>query len=162
MVNSYLETKVHCNPLIHKLSIIEINTQKGQLRHLAWLLLGSSKGGRMSTDHCFSLRAFSWQFLGQQEIKPVSPQGTQTLNIHWKDWWWSSIPWPPDAKSWLTGKDSDVGKDWEQEEKGVTEDKMVGQHPRLSEHEFEQTPGDNGQGSLASSSSWGRNELDMT
>ena len=58
--------------------------------------------------------------------------------------------WPPDAKSWLTGKDPDAGKDWGQEEKGVTEDGMVGWHHWLNGREFKQTPGDSeGQGSLA-------------
>ena len=60
------------------------------------------------------------------------------------------ILWPPYAKSWLTGKDPSAGKDWGQEEKGTTENKMVGWHHRLNGHEFEQTPGDDeGQGSLA-------------
>ena len=58
--------------------------------------------------------------------------------------------WPSDAKSWLTGKDPNAGKDWGQEEKGTTEDEMVGWHQSLNGHEFEQTPGDGeGQGSLA-------------
>ena len=48
-----------------------------------------------------------------------------------------SILWPPDAKNWLIGKDPDAGKDWGQEEKGVTEDEMVGWHYRLYRHEFE-------------------------
>ena len=57
---------------------------------------------------------------------------------------------PPDAKSQLTGKYHDVGKDWGQEEKGMTEDDMVGWHYRLNGHEFEQTLGDSeGQGNLA-------------
>ena len=46
------------------------------------------------------------------------------------------IIWPPDEKKWLTGKDPDAGKDWRQEEKGTTEDEMVGCHHRLSGHEF--------------------------
>ena len=72
-----------------------------------------------------------------------------------------SILWPPDAKSWLIGKDPDAGKDWGQEEKGVTEDKMVGWHHRLNGHEFEQALGDGeGQGILLCSSPWG--EWDMT
>ena len=59
-------------------------------------------------------------------------------------------------KSWLIGKDTDAGKDWGQEEKGGTEDKMVGWHHWFNGHEFEQTPGDSeGQGSLACWSSWG-------
>ena len=70
---------------------------------------------------------------------------------------------PPDAKSQLIGKDPDVGKDWGQKEKGVTEDEMVGWHHRLNGHEFEQTPGDSeGQGSLACCSPWGCKQLDMT
>ena len=57
--------------------------------------------------------------------------------------------WPPDGKSRLIGKDPVAGKDGRQEEKGMTEDEMVGWHHRLHGHEFEQTPGDGeGQGSL--------------
>ena len=48
-----------------------------------------------------------------------------------------SILWPPDAKNWLIGKDPDAGKDWGQEEKGTTEDEMVGWHHQLYRHEFE-------------------------
>ena len=67
----------------------------------------------------------------------------------------SQILWPPDAKKWLTGKDSDAGKDWRQEEKRTTEDEMVGWHHWLDGHEFEQTPGaGDGQGSLACCSPW--------
>ena len=59
------------------------------------------------------------------------------------------ILWPPDVKSQLIGKDSDAGKDGGQEEKWVTEDKMVGWHQQLNGHEIRQTPGDGeGQGSL--------------
>ena len=60
------------------------------------------------------------------------------------------IFWPPDVKNWLIGKDSDAGKDWWQEEKGMTEDEMVGWHHWLNGHEFEQAPGvGEGQGNLA-------------
>ena len=73
------------------------------------------------------------------------------------------ILWPPDAKSQLTGKDPDAGKDWRQEEKGMTEDEMVGWHHRLNGHEFEQTLEDSeGQGSLVCCSPWGGKELDTT
>ena len=62
---------------------------------------------------------------------------------------------PPDGKSQLIGKDPDAGKDWGQEEKGTTEDEMVGQHHWLNGHEFEQTLGDSeGQRSLVCCSSW--------
>jgi len=64
--------------------------------------------------------------------------------------------------SWLTGKDSDAGKDWRQEEKGATEDEMVGYHHWLNGHEFEQALGDReGQGSLVCCSLWGCKESDM-
>ena len=73
------------------------------------------------------------------------------------------VLWPPPAKSWLIGKDSDAGRDWGQEEKGMTEDEMAGWHHRLDGPEFEWTPGDgDGQGGLACCSPWGRKELDMT
>ena len=73
------------------------------------------------------------------------------------------ILWPPDAKSWHIKKDPDTGKDWRQEEKGMTEYEMVGWHHWLDGHEFEQATGVNdGQGSLACCSPWGRKELDMT
>ena len=66
-------------------------------------------------------------------------------------------------KNLLIGKDPDAGKDWRQEEKGVTEDGMVGWHHRLDGHEFEQTLGDgDGQGGLERYSPWGRKESDMT
>ena len=73
------------------------------------------------------------------------------------------ILWPLDAKSWLIGKDLDAGKDWGQEEKGTTEDGMVGWHHWLNGHGFGWTPGvGDGQGGLVCCSSWGRKESDMT
>ena len=70
--------------------------------------------------------------------------------------------WPPDAKSWLSGKDPDARKDWGQERR-ATEDKMVGWHHQFNGHEFEQTPGDGeGHGSLVWCSLWGCKELDTT
>ena len=73
------------------------------------------------------------------------------------------ILWPPDAKSWLIGKHHDAGKDWKQDEKGVTEDEVVGWHHWLNGHEYEQTSGDSeGQESLACFSPWGHKASDMT
>ena len=67
------------------------------------------------------------------------------------------------VKSQLIGKDLDAGKDWRQEDKGTTEDEMLGGHHQLNGYEFEQTPGGGeGQGSLACCSQWGHKELDMT
>ena len=65
------------------------------------------------------------------------------------------ILWSPDMKNWLTGKDTDTGKDWTQE-KGTKEDEMVRWHNQFNGHEFEQAPGvGDGQGSLACYSPWG-------
>ena len=69
--------------------------------------------------------------------------------------------WPPDAKNWLVGKDPDAGKDWRQEEKGMTQGQMVGYH-WLNGPEFEQAPGiDDRQGGLAFCSPQGHKESDM-
>ena len=67
------------------------------------------------------------------------------------------------CKELIIGKDPDAGRDWGQEEKGMTEDEMVGWHHQLNGHEFEQVLGDGeGQGSLACCSPWDGKELDMT
>ena len=73
------------------------------------------------------------------------------------------ILWPPDVKIQLIGKDPDAGKDWRQEAKGTTMDKLVGSHHWLNGHEFKQALGNGkGQGSLACCSPWGCKEMDMT
>ena len=73
------------------------------------------------------------------------------------------ILWPPDVKSWLIRKDPDAGKDWGQEEKGMTEDEMAGWHHRIDGHGFGWTPGvGDGQGDLVCCSSWDHKDLDMT
>ena len=73
------------------------------------------------------------------------------------------VLWPPHSKSWFIGKDSDAGRHWGQEEKGMTEDEMAGWHNWLDGRESEWTPGDgDGQGGLACCDSWGLKESDMT
>ena len=87
-----------------------------------------------------------------KEIKPVNPKGNHPwIFIGRTDVEAEAlIFWPPDAKSWLIGKDPDAGKDWGQEEKGTTENEVAGWHHWLNGHESEQTPGDSGrQGGLA-------------
>ena len=79
-----------------------------------------------------------------KEIQPVHPKGDKSvLGVHWKDWCWNSNTlWrTPHVENWLIEKDPDAGKDWRQEEKGMTEDKMVGWHHQLNECEFEQALG---------------------
>ena len=88
----------------------------------------------------------SWVFFGRNDAKAEAP-----------------VLWPPHAKSWPIGKDSDAGRDWGQEEKGMTKDEMAGWHHRLDGRESEWTPGDgDGQGGLAFCGSWGRKESDTT
>ena len=88
----------------------------------------------------------SWVFIGRTDVEGETP-----------------VLWPPGAKSWLIGKDPDAGKDWRWEEKGTTEDEMVGWHHRLHGYGFGWTlaVGD-GLGGLACCGSWGHKELDMT
>ena len=94
-----------------------------------------------------------------KEIQPVHPKGDQSWVFIGRNDAEAETPivWPPHAKSWLTGKDPDAGRDWGQEEKGTTEDEIPGWHHRLDGHEFGLTPGvGDGQGGLACCDSWGR------
>ena len=88
----------------------------------------------------------SWVFFGRTDAKAETP-----------------VLWLPHGKSWLIGQDSDAGREWGQEEKGMTEDEMAGWHHWLDGHEFEWTPGDgDGQGGLAWYNSCGHKESDTT
>ena len=74
-----------------------------------------------------------------KEIQPVHPKGNQSWIFIGRTDTEAETPilWPPDAKNWFIGKDPDAGKDWRQEEKGMTEDDMVGWHHQLDGHQFE-------------------------
>ena len=103
--------------------------------------------------------------LDWKETQPVNPKGNQSWIFLGRTDAEAEAPilWLPDAKNWLTGKDPDAGKDWRQEEKGMTEDEMVRWYHRLDGHEFEQAlAGGDGQGSLACCSPRGLNESDTT
>ena len=78
-----------------------------------------------------------------KEIKPAHPKGNQSWIFLGRTDAEAEILilWPPDVKNWLLGKDPDAGNDWRQEEKGMTEDEMVGWHHLLDGHKFEQTSG---------------------
>ena len=100
-----------------------------------------------------------------KEIQPVHPKGNQSWVFIGRTDVEAETPilWPPDAKSWLIWKDPDAGKDWGQEEKGTTEDEMVGWHHQLNGHEFGWTLGvGEGQGGLVCCSSCSCKELDTT
>ena len=79
----------------------------------------------------------------RRSFQPVHPKGSQSWIFIGRTDAEAETPilWPPDAKSWLIGKDPDAGQDWGQEEKGTTEEEMVGHHYRLDGHEFEQALG---------------------
>ena len=100
-----------------------------------------------------------------EEIQPVHPKGDQSWVFIGRTDAEAETPilWPPDATNRLFGKDPDAGKDWRQEEKGTTEDEVVGWHHWLNGHEFEQALGvGDGQVSLACWSPGGCKESDMT
>ena len=97
-----------------------------------------------------------------KEIQPVHPKGNQswifTRRIDAESE--TLIFWLPDAKNWLIWKDPDAGKDWRQEEKGMTEDEIVGWHHWLDGHEFELAPGvGDGQGGLVSCNPWAKSRI---
>ena len=99
-----------------------------------------------------------------KEIQLVHPKGDQSWDFFGRTDAEAETPilWPPHAKSWLIGKDSDAGRDWGQE-KGTTEDEMAEWHHGLHGRESEWTPGDgDGQGGLVCCGSWDRKELDTT
>ena len=100
--------------------------------------------------------------LDSKEVKPVNPKGNKSWIFIGRTDVEAEAP-ILGSPEWLTGKDPDAGKDWGQEEKGMTEDEMVGWHHRLNGHESEETPGDGkGQGSLACCSPGGHEESDTT
>ena len=100
-----------------------------------------------------------------KEIQPVHPKADQSWVFIGRTDAEAETPilWPPDAKSWLIWKDPDAGKDWGQEEKGTTEDEMVGWHHQLDGHVFGWTPGvGDGQGGLACCGSCGHSRTRPT
>ena len=128
-------------------------------------------------DHKESWALKNWNFwtvllektfecpLDWKEIQPVNPKGSQSWIFIARTDAETEAPilWPPDAKNWLIGKDPAAGKNWRQEDKGTTEDELVGWYDGLDEHEFEQVLwiGDGQQG-LACCCLWGCKESDMT
>ena len=114
-----------------------------------WMWDLDHREGWVPKNWCFQIVVLgedSWESHGQQEIKLVIWKGNQPYIVIGRTDAETEAPvlWPPDAKSGLTGKDLDSGKDWGWEEKGTAEDEMVGWHHWLNGHEFEQTLEDDG------------------
>ena len=107
-----------------------------------WMWELDQKVGWVPKNWCFPivvLEKILESPLDCKEIHPVNLKGNQLCIFIGRTDAETETPilWPPDAKNWLTGKDPDAGKDWRWEEKGMTEDEMVGWHHWLNEHEFE-------------------------
>ena len=107
-----------------------------------WMWELDQKEGRALKIWCFQtvvLEKALASLLNSKEIKSVSPKGNQLWILIGRTDAEAETPilWPPDSKNWLTGKDPGAEKDWRLEEKGMTEDEMVGWHHRLNGHEFE-------------------------
>ena len=136
----------------------------------------------LTNKNCIYLRCTSWapknwcfwivvlektpeSPLDCKEIQPAHSEGDQSWVFFGRNDAEAETPvlWPPHAKSWLIGKDSDAGRDWGQKEKGTAEDEMAGWHHWLDGRESGWTPGvGDGQGGLACCDSLGRKELDTT
>ena len=125
-----------------------------------------NKEGRVPKNWCFwtvVLEKILESPLDSKNIKLVILKGNQPWILIGRTDAEVPILWPPDSKSWLIGKDSHAGQDRRQEEKGTTEDEMVGWHHQFDGHKFEQALGvGDGQGSLASYSPWSCKESDTT
>ena len=143
----------------------------------AWMWELDHKEGWMPKNWCFwtvalekTLKSLqeSWS-LQETQASPLDGKEIQPVHPKWSLFWMflgrtdveakAPILWPPDVKSWIIWKDPDAGKDWRQEEKGMTEDEMLGWHHQLNGHEFEQVLVDGEkQGSLPCCSPWGCTE----
>ena len=133
-----------------------------------WMWALDHREGWMPEDWCF-LTAVLEKTLESSlnsKIKPVNPKGNQSwLFIHWRTDIDADAPilWPPDVENWLIGKDPDARKDWRPEEKGTTEDEMVGRHHWINGHEFEQALGIGDEhGSLMCCSPWCHKETRLS
>jgi len=120
----------------------------------------------ISRSHIFKISNHQMQLFGRyKEIQPVHSEGDQPCDFFGRNDAKTETPvlWPPHVKSWLVGKDSDAGRDWGQEEKGMTENEMAGWHHWLNGLESGWTPGvGDGQGGLVFCDSWGRKKSDTT
>ena len=148
-----LLTKVHINKAIF-FSVVIYGWE-------SWTIM---KAERQRID-AFELGAGDLSPLDSKKIKPVNHKGNQSWIFIGRTDPEAEVPilWPPDAKSQLIGKDSDAGRDWGQEEKGMAEDEMAGWHHWLNGHESGWTPGaGDGQGGVVCCDSWACKESDTT
>ena len=149
MLNSWKIYSLECQPSFRSINLMFPSVWMWGLNHKeAW----------MPKNWCFwtvVLEKTPESPLDSKEIKPVNPKGNHSWIFIGRTDIEAPLLWPPDVKSQLIGKDPEAGKDWWQEEKGTTEDEMVGWHHWLNGHEFAQTLGDGEeQRSLVCCSPW--------
>ena len=156
---------------LNDLAMIKFLTQFFELRLRLKIFV------KENCPHLLSLAPKNWCFwtvvlektpespLDCKEMQPVHPKGDQSWVFFGRTDVEAETPilWPPHMKSWLIRKDPNAGKDWGQEEKGMTEDEMAGWHHRLDGHGFGWTLGvGDGQGGLVCCDSWGLKQSDTT
>ena len=135
--------QVHCLAQWEDISGMEYSDKEGGEELSAYLLTSLKSILHKAWLHIYwNIMSSKWRLL--VSFQPVNPKGNQSWIFTGRTDVEAEAPklWSPDAKSWLTGKDTDARKDWEQEEKKTKEEEMVGWHHWFNGHEFEQTLGD--------------------
>ena len=157
---------VDCHFFFFLVTNTKVRVFSGILRKLLLIQKVSKQMTDLQTaNYCNLMEKTLESPLDCKEIQPVHSEGDQPWVFFGRNDAKAETPvlWPPHVKSWLTGKDSDAGRDWGQEEKGMTEDEMAGWHHWLDGCGSEWTPGvGDGQGGLACCDSWGLKESDTT
>ena len=151
---SFISILVSCKEGLHSQSY-------GFSSSHVWMWKLNHKEGWVLKNWCFWTVVLKKSLLDCKNIKPVNLKGSQSwIFIRRTE---TPILWPPDVRSWLIRKDPDTGKDWRQEEKGMTESEIVVWHHWLHGHELEKFLGIvDGQGSLVCCNPWGCKESDTT
>ena len=145
--NCSLEEKLWPTHCILKSRDITLPTKVCLVKAMIFLVvMYGCESWTMKKTECQRIDAFElwcWRRLESpldiKEVKSVHPKGDQSWVFIGRTDAEAETPilWPPDGKNWLIGKDLDDGKDWRREERGATEDEMVGWHHQLNGHEFE-------------------------
>jgi len=169
LLGSYDQPRQHIKKQRHYFADKDLSSQSyGFSNSHVWTWELDYKESRAPKNQCFLtvvLEKTIESSLDCKEIKPVNPKGNQSWIVIGRTDAEAETPvlWPPDAKNWLIGKDPDSGQDRRQEEKGMTEDEMVGWHHWLDGHEFEKALGvGDRQESLVCCNPWGCKEPNVS
>ena len=161
---SYDKTRQHIKKQRHYLANKGLYSQSyGFSSSHLWIWELDHKEGWVPKNWCIWTAVLEKTGKSLLDCKEANPKGNPYWIFIGRTDTEAAVFWPPDTKNGLIGNDHDAGKDGRQEEKGTTEDKMVGWHHWLNGHEIEQALGDGeGQGSLVCCSPWGHKESYMT